>query len=218
MKVTHSKKSFAIQLIPDKKPNSDFTATQLRDLLMVFIIHELDGLLLKKIKPLAVTFPYPVSNIDEYERVLRCRPSKKNPFAVHFDNTYWEEPILSANYELQDFLMQKVSALNATRSERFSERIFQYLMTNAYLGIYSLEETAANFNITPRSLQRRLQGEGTTFQQLSDTIRKSLALQYVESGKHPIKEISNMLGYNELSAFSRAFKRWTGKAPAKYAS
>jgi AraC-like DNA-binding protein len=63
-----------------------------------------------------------------------------------------------------------------------------------------------------------LQEESVTFQQLADSVRKSLALSYLESGKYQIKEVSYMLGYNELSAFSRAFKRWTGKAPFEYRS
>ena len=107
---------------------------------------------------------------------------------------------------------------NRDKSETFTERIYHYLMTNAYLGTLSLEDVASNFNVAPRSLQRRLQDEGVTFQQLSDAVRKSLALHYMEAGKHPVKEIAIMLGYNELSAFSRAFKRWTGKAPTNYLS
>jgi AraC-like DNA-binding protein len=43
-----------------------------------------------------------------------------------------------------------------------------------------------------------------------------LAIHFLESGKYQVKEISTMLGYNELSAFSRAFKRWTGKTPVTY--
>lgn len=222
MEVTQSSNTFTIQLIPNKHPGSNFIMHHMTDLLMVFIVHELDGLLLEKIRPRAVHYPYAVSSPSEYERVLRCQPSKKkNRFAIQFDNRYWEEPIISGNYELQTFLLQKVNTSMAEKkaeSFSFSQRIYQYLMAHAYLGILSLEDVAANFNIAPRSLQRRLQEEGKSFQQLSDSVRKSLALHYVASGKHPIKEISHILGYNELSAFSRAFKRWTGKAPANYLS
>lgn len=220
MEVTRTKKAFVIRLIPTRSNDADFTLHQMTDLLMVFIVHELDGLLLEKIKPLAVFFPYTINNPHEYQRVLRCQPKKnKSQLAIHFDGKLWEEPILSANYELQQFLLQKVNAFSNKRpSEHFSSRIYHYLLSNAYLGILSLEDVASNFNIAPRSLQRRLQDEGITFQQLSDAVRKSLALHYMESGKHPIKEISIMLGYNELSAFSRAFKRWTGKAPTTYLS
>lgn len=220
IEITQSEQVFTVHLIPkDQKEELDFTSRQMIDLLMVFIVHELDGLLLVKIKPLSVRFPYTVSDLHEYERVLRCKPIKEeNEYAIQFDNNYWNEQILSANYELQRLLLQKVNVLSKDKviTESFSERIHQYLMTNAYLGILSLEDVAANFNMATRTLQRKLQDEGLTFQQLSDSIRKSLALNYIESGKHQIKEISNMLGYNELSAFSRAFKRWTGKAPINY--
>ena len=220
MNVTQTKKKFTIQLIPTVSNDSDFTTRQMTDLLMVFIIHELDGLLFEKIKPLAVFFPYVISDQIEYQRVLRCKPTKsKNQLAIHFDGKYWDEPILSANYELHSFLMQKVNGYsNRGKTETFTSRIYHYLMTNAYLGTRSLEDVASNFNVAPRSFQRRLQDEGITFQQLSDEVRKTLAIHYMEAGKHPIKEIAIMLGYNELSAFSRAFKRWTGKAPTIYQS
>ena len=220
MAVNHTKKTFIIQLIPTSSYKPDFTMRQMTDLLMVFVIHELDGLLLEKIAPLSVFFPYPIDGPKEYERVLRCKPSKsKDRLEIHFDRKYWPEPILSANHELQRFLLQKVNGkVDLKKPGQLTDKIYHYLITNAYLGIRSLEDVASNFNVTPRSLQRKLQEEGATFQQLSDAVRKSLALHYIEVGTHPIKEISIMLGYNELSAFSRAFKRWTGTAPTNYVS
>lgn len=220
MNVSRAKKNFNIQLIPkDTGADLPFAKQQLIDLLMVFVIHELDGLILEKIKPTAVVFPSLVSNAKEYTRVLRCAPSKrKGEYSIQFDVKYWDEPIVSFNYELQRFLLQKVQTMGVDNQseDRYATKIYHYLMSNAYLGLLSLEDVAANFNVTPRSLQRKLHAEGATFQQLSDAVRKSLALHYLQSGKHQVKEISTMLGYNELSAFSRAFKRWTGKAPANY--
>ena len=163
-------------------------------------------------------FPYSISDEKEYTRVLRCKPlKKKDRLTIHFEAKLWEEPILSSNYELQKFLLQTVNGNgDENGSPRLMDRIHDYVMRNAYLGIPSLEDVASNFNVTPRSLQRRMQEEGATYQQVSDAVRKSLALQYIRAGDYPIKEISLMLGYNELSAFSRAFKRWTGKAPTNF--
>jgi AraC-like DNA-binding protein len=218
MEVVHTKKAFVIELIPAVDDEGDFIMRQMSDFLMVFVIHELDGLLLRKIKPSTVYLPYSIADLKEYERVCRCTPSKrKGQWAIYFDRKFWEEPILSANYELQRFLLQQVDgSAKGKKASEITDNISQYLLTNAYLGIPSLEDVASNFNVSARSLQRRLQDEGTTFQQVADGVRKSLALRYMELGKHPIKEISIMLGYNELSAFSRAFKRWTGKAPTNY--
>jgi AraC-like DNA-binding protein len=219
MEVKREKYFFSIQLISKNgMEGMDFMARQLADTLMVFIVHELDGLLLQKVTPKSVRYPYALSNPDEYERVLRCKPTKhKSDFSIQLDNRYLDEPILSANYELQSLFLEKINSKKVkTVSGVLSGKIYQHLMSNAYLGILSLEDVAANFNVTPRSLQRRLQEEGITFQQLSESVRRSLAIHYMQSGKHQLKEISDMLGYNELSAFSRAFKRWTGKSPVNY--
>ncbi len=189
------------------------------DLFMAFTLHEADGLVLEKIKPVSVILPYEVGDLGEYERVLRSKPIiQKGESTLEFDRRYWEEPILTANYELQKLLLQQVrqESNDTENSLPLRERIARFLLMNAYLGIPTLESVAANFNTSPRTLQRKLQEEGITYQQLTDSIRKSLALQYLQSGKYPLKEISYILGYNELSAFSRAFKRWTGTAPVHY--
>lgn len=220
MEVSSSEQCFEVRLIPTAEARAyDFLTRQMADCLIIFTVHELDGLLLTKIQPKSVTFPYEVSAIEEYERVLRCRPGIGKGYEVAFSGEYWHVPIITADHALQTLLLQKVSttAENQPSPHRsFKTSVYTYLFTNAYLGTLSLEDVAANFNMTPRSLQRRLQEEGITFKELSDSVRKSLALFYLQSGKYPLKEISYMLGYNELSAFSRAFKRWTGKAPIHF--
>jgi AraC-like DNA-binding protein len=195
-------------------------ARHLRDFLTVFMIHELDGLLLKKVQPLAVTFPDAVAPATEYTRVLRSAPTKKaGPCTITFEAHYWDEPIITANHGLQQLLLQRVAELGDSLpgvTPSFRDRVLACLEGHSYLGILTLEDVAANFNTSPRSLQRRLQEENVSFQQLADDVRKSLALRYLATRTHPVKEISAILGYNELSAFSRAFKRWTGKTPVEY--
>jgi AraC-like DNA-binding protein len=219
LRVDKTEKYFSVTLVDNNVATDEFVKQQLADFLMVFTIHELNGFILKRIIPQAVNLRDAISTVAEYERVFRCKPVQgKDSYSIYFDTSYWSEPIHTANYEMQKFFIQKVNASlqdSATPSS-FQTRIMDYLMRNAYLGLLSVEDVAANFNMTPRSLQRKLQGEAVTFQQLADTVRKSLALHYLESGKYQIKEISHMLGYNEISAFSRAFKRWTGKPPLSY--
>lgn len=194
-------------------------AVQTLDLLMVFLIHELDGLVLKKIRPQSVHYSRSVEDSREYDRVMRCKvevSAKENE--VSFDNKYWNEPIITANYEMQSLLLQKAAELKLIGPDKDSlkVRIYNYLLANSYLGMVSLEDIALNFNLSTRTLQRRLREEGVSFHQLSDEVRKILALNYLKGGSYPVKEISYMLGYNELSAFSRTFKRWTGTTPASY--
>ncbi len=81
----------------------------------------------------------------------------------------------------------------------------------------TLEVVAAKLNTSGRTLRRRLNAEGQTFQALLDESRFSLAKQHIESGRISIPEISFLLGFSEPSAFHRAFRRWTGTTPQAYA-
>jgi AraC-like DNA-binding protein len=63
---------------------------------------------------------------------------------------------------------------------------------------------------------RRLEEEGTTFTRELDDVRRELGLQYVKSPAVPLSEISFLLGFSEVSAFHRAFKRWTSETPLQY--
>ncbi|ELR71162.1 transcriptional regulator, AraC family [Fulvivirga imtechensis AK7] len=211
--------SFTISLITIQTTDesSAFLSRQIAEMLMVFAVHELDGLVLEKICPLSVTLPYPVSEIKEYLRVLRCTNYKQAPnYSLTFDRKYWDLPLLSANHEMQAFLLKQVMETESQTPEGLSARIYQFLKAHPYLGMPTLDEVASNFNTTPRTLQRKLKQEGKSFQEITNEIRKSLAIDYVVSDKYQIKEIAHLLGYNEVSAFSRAFKRWTGKAPIEY--
>jgi AraC-like DNA-binding protein len=206
--------------IVNEKEAGAATIQQVLEFFMVFSIHELDGLILEKIKPLKIRFPFnPEIDRHEYERILRCKPQHiEHECSMEFDSKYWDEPILTANYELQRLMLEKINKQTSIPAHEIplSERIINYLNSNAYLGIASLEEIAANFNSSPRTLQRKLQDEGVSFQQLTDSVRKSIAMHYLQSGNYPVKEVSYILGYNELSAFTRAFKRWTGKTPLDF--
>jgi AraC-like DNA-binding protein len=221
MQLEHGRKSFTIHLIADqkKKESLPFTYRHMADYLMVFIVHELDGLILQRIQPWSVQFPYPVSEQYEYARIFRCPvQQKKAGFSIELSNTYLSQSIISGNYELQNRLLQKMNLLlkDAKEEGTLQTRIFNYLLTNSYLYAMSLEAVAANFNISPRTLQRKLQAEGISFLQIVDEVRQKLAIQYLTSGNYQIKDVAYVLGYNEPSAFIRAFKRWTGKTPMEY--
>ena len=212
--------TFTIQFIPAYEDwQTSLIATQTLDLLMVFVIHELDGLMLKKIKPEAVSYIRQIDDMAEYERVMRCKPvPDASENAIILNKIYWNEPIITANYEMQQVLLQTVVPLNGQGTEKQTQRnrIQTYLLANSYLGIVSLEDIASNFNISARTLQRKLKEEGINFQQLADDARKTLAINYLKERSYPVKQISYLLGYNELSAFTRTFKRWTGTTPANY--
>ena len=70
--------------------------------------------------------------------------------------------------------------------------------------------------VQPRTLQRHLARAGTSFQQVLDDVRRSLACAQLEEGEQPISDIALDLGFQEFSAFTHSFRRWTGVSPRAY--
>lgn len=79
-----------------------------------------------------------------------------------------------------------------------------------------LTDIAAHINLTPRTLQRRLEEEGHTFNALLDRERKNIAHDLLAHSEHSITEISFLLGFSDPSNFSRASKRWFSCAPIQH--
>jgi len=83
-------------------------------------------------------------------------------------------------------------------------------------GKVNCQLVADALHLGPRSLQRKLAAEGTTFSKLVETVRHELAEPYLADGSFTLLEISYLLGFSEQSSFSRAFKRWTGFTPQEF--
>jgi AraC-like DNA-binding protein len=80
----------------------------------------------------------------------------------------------------------------------------------------SLASTAAAVRLPERTLQRRLASAGVTHSKLVDDVRRELALKYVGHAGLSILDIAYLLHFSDATSFYRAFKRWTGEAPARY--
>jgi AraC-like DNA-binding protein len=72
--------------------------------------------------------------------------------------------------------------------------------------------------MSARSLQRRLQSEGTSFAEVLSDLRRDRALHYLKDPRISIAEVAFLLGFGDVTAFHRAFKRWTGSTPARHRS
>ncbi len=80
----------------------------------------------------------------------------------------------------------------------------------------SQHQIASDLAMSNRTLQRKLKDEGVSFNDLLQDTRLQLARRYLGQATRSIAETTYLLGFSEPSAFSRAFKRWTGESPARY--
>jgi len=79
-----------------------------------------------------------------------------------------------------------------------------------------LSRVARRIATSPRTLQRKLKEHGVDFKKLMDDTRRRFAISYLQDHKNTLTQVAFLLGYSELSAFNRAFKRWTGATPLDY--
>lgn len=80
-------------------------------------------------------------------------------------------------------------------------------------GSLSLEMSAQRLGVSGRTLQRRLRDEGTTFQAVLDEVRREYATRYLADAHRTIADVAYSVGFSDVSAFHRAFRRWTGRTP-----
>lgn len=192
---------------------------QMGDFLIAFTLYELKGLLLENLKPIRASFPtFKMQHRKEYETILNCPTKKSDNYILEFNKNHLKTKIITANYEIQRLLIEKVYKLQNPTSMHgsLSTRVFNFLIANSYLYSLSIESVSGNFNVSVRTLQRQLKQEGVSYIQIVEEVRKSLAIHYITNSSSSIKEISNILGYAEPSGFVRAFKKWTGTTPNKY--
>lgn len=104
------------------------------------------------------------------------------------------------------------SFLAQTTARKVVDRIIQRLPD----GPPSQQQIADAMHVSNRTLQRKLKEEGTSFMHLLRDTRLQLACKYLRQPNRSVVETSYLLGFSEPSTFSRAFKRWTGVAPAAF--
>ena len=76
-----------------------------------------------------------------------------------------------------------------------------------------VEDVAGSLGMSERTLARKLSDEGLNFTEILQQLRHDLAVRYLDDRKLHVSKIAWLLGFNEVSAFTHAFKRWTGKTP-----
>ena len=78
-----------------------------------------------------------------------------------------------------------------------------------------VEGIARSLGMSERTLARKLSDEGLNFTQILQQLRRDLAVRYLDDRKLHVSKIAWLLGFHEVSAFTHAFKRWTGKTPSQ---
>lgn len=104
---------------------------------------------------------------------------------------------------------------NSLREEALTARVRMVLMAGKD-HLPTLDEVAATLHVSTRTLKRRLQEEGRNFRALMDHVLCERSMQMLQEEGLSVSEVAFRLGYNDVSNFSRAFRRWTGQSPSDF--
>ena len=126
-------------------------------------------------------------------------------------------PIRHADIDLGNLLHARAEAAladaHAAEHRTWTERVSEVLAAQPRTGELGPAEVATRLAVSERTLQRRLREEGTSFAGLEDAVRRERAFQFLRDGQLAQFEIAFLLGFNDASAFTRAFRRWSGETP-----
>lgn len=190
------------------------------DGVMVFSLREYHSLTMYKDAPIAVHFKREENDTSYLEQVFGCPVLTGQAHnAILLKPEQVDQPVISSDYKLLQLLVNFANEKleqNKEVGNSFVREVKRCILNMVRPSFPTIEQVAAQFNMSVRSLQRKLKAEGQTFQDLVETLRQDAAKNYLRNEDLTIGEVGFLLGYAEPSAFVRAFKRWTGVAPGTY--
>jgi AraC-like DNA-binding protein len=106
----------------------------------------------------------------------------------------------------------------ATADTGILDRVRTAVRSRLTQGSVSLDDVADEVHLPTGVLHREFSANSVSFKSLVEDVRRDLAISYMKQRQLPLSEVALLLGYSELSAFSRAFRRWTGRSPRAFRS
>lgn len=170
--------------------------------------------------PSAIRLPYPRPvDTSAHARWFRC-PLQfgAEHAAVVFSPQDLGREVSTADETLASYLnrLAEVVLKSLSAGDSFVTRVRRALWSDLSEGRPSLARSARTLGTSPRTLQRRLDQEGTTFARVLDAFRREMAAGLLRDPELSVSETAFLLGYSETSAFHRAFRRWYGTSPRDF--
>jgi AraC-like DNA-binding protein len=154
------------------------------------------------------------AELDPYRRVFRARMLFGQDInCLAFPLNELSRPLEHSNPDLRRLLERHLMELKAGVAEQLDEQVRKVIRGCLSSQDCSIEEVAAILSVAPRTLQRQLRKRGTSFSKLLEDVRNRSACRHLTESELSLTQLAAILGYSELSAFSRAFHRWHGQSP-----
>lgn len=167
------------------------------------------------IVPTEVCVPCQLPVPEKFNEYFGVTVTPSNKISLTFSKEDCQRAFVTENQSMWQFFEPNLNKHLAelTSEDNFSCQARAAMLDMLPCGEATLPILAERLNLSRRTLQRRLQNEGTNFQGLLTEVRKDLAKHYVVKSTLPYNHISFLLGYEDPNSFFRAFHQWTGVTP-----
>ncbi len=137
-------------------------------------------------------------------------------FSLH--EKYLHLPVVRSEAELAVFLKEAPAYIlhRPDIDDSLRNRVRTLLASQSLKDMPSLDELAQLLHMTPRSIGRKLQEEGTSLRKIKTSLRQEYAIKLMSTENLSVADVSERVGFSETASFCRAFKRWTGKSPSQW--
>ena len=159
------------------------------------------------------------TDTSEHARIFRAPVRFGRPLSkLVFDASVLELPSVGADPTLGSLLERQAEEMLAGshRHGDFAGRVQEVIKEGLPGGEARVDVVCRRLGVSPRTLQRRLREEGTTFLGLLEETQRTLAEFYLRKPDVAVCEVSYLTGFSQPSAFHRAFRRWTGRTPREF--
>ncbi|MGD8319997.1 MAG: AraC family transcriptional regulator [Gemmatimonadota bacterium] len=162
--------------------------------------------------------PEPLDPVPYQEAFLAPVRFGRASDALHFDDDEWSSTTVDADEALARLLEEHARILeNRIPHPRSAFRTeVEQAIASSLPDRPSVARIARALHVSVRTLQRRMEADGTTFRDVVEAVNERLAVSYLRDPNVSIAEVAFLLGFSDPSAFNRAFRRWTGDTPGKW--
>jgi AraC-like DNA-binding protein len=159
------------------------------------------------------------ADTTEHQRLFRCAPRfATDASGFRFPAEVLERPLCTRDPALADMLERMATRFiaDAPKTTSVAGALRDLCIRRRFEGELTLEWAARQLGMSPRTLQRRLGQDGTSYNEAIDEARRHVATRMLTQRATAIAEVAFAVGFSEPAAFHRAFKRWTGMTPAEH--
>lgn len=165
---------------------------------------------------LAVALPHaPLAPLSVYRRFFGAPVHTEQAHGgLHIARASFEQNLQGVNHALRKIAVDYLSANFGNPEQTVTVRVRHALQRTLGTPQSGKTSVAALLGMHPRTLQRHLVNEGSSFELLRETVQKEMAQRYLRQTRIPLSQLAGLLGYSEQSVFSRACRRWFAMTPS----